>query len=108
VALALGEDRDEHVGARDLFPARGLDMNDGALNHPLEPGSRFRILTTIRDEVRQFRIHVLDEIAAQDLKVDIARPHDGRGVLIVDERQEQMFEGGIFMPPLPSESEGSV
>ena len=34
--LALGEDRDEHVGARDLLAARRLDVDVGALNDALE------------------------------------------------------------------------
>jgi hypothetical protein len=38
MALALGEDGDEHVGARHLLAARGLDMDDRALDNALETG----------------------------------------------------------------------
>jgi hypothetical protein len=38
VALALGEDRHQHVGAGDLLAAGGLHVDDGALDHPLEAG----------------------------------------------------------------------
>jgi hypothetical protein len=35
MGLTLGEDRDQHVGARHLVAARRLRANDGALDHPL-------------------------------------------------------------------------
>ena len=38
VALALGEDRNEHVGARDFLAAGGLHVHDGALDR--RAGSR--------------------------------------------------------------------
>ena len=44
VALALGEDRDQHVGAGDLLAAGRLHMDDGALDHALEAGGRLAIL----------------------------------------------------------------
>ena len=40
MALALGEDRDEHVGAGDFFAARRLDVDHGALDDALEAGGR--------------------------------------------------------------------
>src|SRR3546814_9946215 len=36
VALPLGEKRDEHIGSRHSVFSGGLDMQDGALDHPLE------------------------------------------------------------------------
>ena len=44
MAFALSEDRDEHIGAGHLFLARGLHMDDGALDDALEAGCWLRIL----------------------------------------------------------------
>ena len=40
IALALGEQRDQHVGAGHLVAARGLDVEDGALDDALEAAGR--------------------------------------------------------------------
>ena len=42
VALALGEDRDQHVGAGHLLAARRLHVDHRALDHPLEAGGGLR------------------------------------------------------------------
>src|SRR5258708_51294 len=39
MALALGENRDQHVRAGHLLAAGGLHVDDGALDDALEPGS---------------------------------------------------------------------
>src|SRR5215510_6978042 len=44
VALAFGENRDQHIGAGHLFAAGRLNVDHGALDHALEPGSRLRIV----------------------------------------------------------------
>jgi hypothetical protein len=108
VALALGKDRHEHVRSGHLLPTGGLHMDDRALDDPLESCGGLGVLAPVGDQVRQLRVHVLDEVAAQDFEIDIAGPHDRSGILIVDESKEEVFEGGVFVPPLPSESEGSV
>ena len=51
VALALGEHGHQHVGAGHLLAARGLHVNDGALDHPLEAGGGLGILARIVDQV---------------------------------------------------------
>ena len=43
VAVPLGKQRDQHIGAGDHILARTLHMQNGALDHPLEPGCRLRI-----------------------------------------------------------------
>jgi len=37
VALALGKDRHQHIGAGDFLAAGGLHVNDRALDHALDP-----------------------------------------------------------------------
>src|SRR4030095_2804131 len=49
-----------------------------------------------------------DEIAAELLEIDIASPHDGRSVLVIDQREQQMLERRILVVPLIGESERPV
>ncbi len=58
MALALREDRDQHVGAGHLLPAGRLHVDHGALDHALEPGGRLRILVAVADQVLQFGFQV--------------------------------------------------
>ena len=51
MALALSEDRDQHVGAGHLVVAGRLQLDDGALNDALEAGSRLGILGSIGDQI---------------------------------------------------------
>ena len=48
MALALGEDRDEHIGAGDLLAAGRLHMNDRALDDALESRRRLGVLAIRR------------------------------------------------------------
>jgi len=48
VAIALGKQRDQHVGAGDGVLAGGLDVQDRALDHPLEARCRLRIGAVFR------------------------------------------------------------
>ena len=97
MALALGEDRDQHVGARHLLAPGRLDVDHGALDHPLEPGGRLGILAAVGHEVFELGFHIGDEISPQLVEIDVACPHDGGRVLIVDQRQQQVLKRGVFM-----------
>ena len=108
VALALGEDRDQHVGAGDLLAPRRLHMDHGALDHALEAGGGLGILLAVGDQVFQLRLDIGDEVAAQLVEIDIAGAHDGGGVLIVDQRQQQVLERCVFVVALIGERQGPV
>jgi len=100
MALALGEDRDQHVGAGHLLASGGLHVDDRALNNALEAGGRLRVLRTVGDQVFQFGLEIGGKAAAQFVEIDITRPHYRRSVLIVDQRQQQMLERRVFVVPL--------
>jgi hypothetical protein len=53
-----------------------------------------------RNKVGKFVIDIVQNLAAQALEVDTARAQNGNRVLILGERQQQMFERGIFVPAL--------
>ena len=72
-------------------------MDDGALDHTLEAGGRLGIVAPVRDQIGQFGIDVVDEIAPERVEIDAAGAHHRRRVLVVDQREQQMFEGGVFV-----------
>ena len=108
MALALGEDRHQHVGAGHFLAAGGLHVNDRALDHALEAGGRLGILGAVGDQVFQFGFEIGDQAAPQLVEIDIAGAHHRGGVLVVDQRQQQMLKRRIFMVPLIGEGERPV
>jgi hypothetical protein len=83
-------------------------MDHRPLDHALEAGCGLRILASIGDKVGELAVDVVDEIAAENVEIDIAGSHDGRSILVVDQGQEEVFEGCVFMATFACESERSV
>jgi hypothetical protein len=108
MALALGEDGNENVGAGDLLPSGRLDVDYRPLDDTLEPCRGLRVLATVRNEVCELRVDILDQVPAKNVDVDVTRAHDGSRILIVDQSKQQMFQGRIFVSPLPRQGEGTV
>ena len=109
VALALGEDRDQHVGAGDLLAAGRLHMDHGALDHALEAGGGLAVLAAVGDQVLQFGFEIADARLRLSFSViDIARAHHRRRVLVVDQREQQMLERGVFVVALVGERQRPV
>ncbi len=100
VALALGEDRDEHVGARHLLAPRGLHVHDRAMDDALEPGGRLGLGRALVDEARKLGVEILGDARAQLIEIDVAGAHDGSRVAIVDEGDEKMLERRELMAAL--------
>ncbi len=108
VALALGEDRDQDVGAGHFLAARRLDVDHRALDDALEAGGRLGIFGPVGDEIVEFRFEISDQAAAQLVQIDIAGPHHGRRVLILDQRQQEMFKRGVFVMALIGQRQSAV
>jgi hypothetical protein len=108
VALALGEDCDQHIGAGDFLAAGRLDVDHRALDDALEAGRGLGIVRSVGDQVLQFGIDVADEALLQLLEIDAARLHHRRRILVVDQREEEMLQRRIFVPALVGEREGPV
>ena len=108
MALALGEDRDQHVGAGHLLAAGRLHVDDGALDHALEAGGRLGILGAVGDQVFEFGFEIGRQAAPQLVEIDIAGAHHRGGVLIVDQREQQMLERGVFVMALVGERQRAV
>jgi len=50
-------------------------MNDRALNYALEASSGLGIFAVVDNEGFQLSVHILSQVLAQGVQVDIARPH---------------------------------
>ena len=100
MALALGEDGDEHVGARHLLAAGGLHVHDGAMDHALEAGGGLGVAMRVEHERGQLVVEIAGELVAQQIEIDVAGAHDRRRVTVVDQRQEQMLERRVFVAAL--------
>ena len=108
VAFALGEDRDQHVGAGHFFATGRLHMDDGALDHALEAGGRLGILAAVDDQIIEFGLDVRRKIAPQLVEIDVAGAHDRGGILIVDQRQQQVLERRVFVVALVGQRERAM
>ncbi len=100
MALALGEDGDEHVGACHLLAARGLHMRDGAVDDALKAGGRLRVAMGVEHEPREIVVDIAGDLVAQEIEVDVAGAHHRRRVAVVDQRQQQMLQRRIFVAAL--------
>ena len=106
--LALGENGDQHVGAGHLLATGRLDVERRALHDALEAIGRLGLLLTVDNEVFEFGVEVLNDGLAQRIEVDAARPQDSRRIDVVDQRQQQMLEGRVFVSALVGERERST
>ena len=97
VAFPLRKDADEHVGARDFLATRRLDVNDSPLDDPLERIRRMRVARRLRHDRLELSIEILDEPSAKLLKIDGTGSHHGRGIAIVDQREQQVLERRKFV-----------
>ncbi len=100
MALALGEDGDEHVGAGHLLAARRLHMGDGAVNHALEARRGLGVAMGVEHQARELVVDIASQLVAQEIEVHVAGAHHCRRVAVVDQRQEQMLQRRIFMAAL--------
>ena len=105
MALALGEDRDEHVGAGDFLAARRLHVDHGALDDALEAGGRLGVLVVAGDQIVELGVDVGEDGVLQLVEIDVAGAHDGGGFGVVDQREQQMLERRIFMMTFVGESQ---
>jgi hypothetical protein len=99
VALALGEDGDEHVGTRNLFLTGRLHMDHGALDHALEGSRRPRVLPVGHHETVELFVDEILEVGLQRFDVDVATGQHRDGVAIVGQGQQQVLQGRELMGP---------
>ena len=108
VALTLGEDGNQHIGAGHLLTAGRLHMDNGALDDALETRSRLRLIAIVDNQAGQFGVDVVLKVPAQQGQIDIAGAHDGRRIAVIYQGQQQMLERGVFVLPLVRDGESPV
>ena len=101
--LALGENCDKDIGAGDFLATGRLNVERGALHDALEAIGGLGLLVVVDHQVFKFGVEVLDDGFAQRIEVDAACPQDRGRIDIVDQRQQQMLEGRVFMTALVGE-----
>jgi hypothetical protein len=97
IALALAEQRDEHVRAGHFVAARGLDVEDRALDDALEAAGRRGVGRRLDLQRFELGVEIMRDGILELAEIDAARAHHLGGMLVVDERQQQMLERRIFM-----------
>ena len=102
IGFAFGEERDEDVGARYLILARRLDMQDRALDDALEATRRRRVAVPLDLQAVEFGVEIVNDRRLQIVERNAARAHHFGGMIVVDQRIEQMLERRIFVMALRS------
>ena len=83
-------------------------MDHRALNHALETGGGFGVVVAFHHQVVELAVDVIDEIALELFEIDVARAHHGGGVLILDQRQQEVLERRVLVMALVRERERAV
>ena len=83
-------------------------MDHRALNDALEAGGRLGIFGPVGNEVVELELEVSDQTAAQLVQIDVAGPHHRRRILILDQREQEVFERSVFVVALIGERQGPV
>jgi len=97
VALALGEQRDQHVRPGHFVAAGGLHVDRRPLHDPLKTRGGLGVARPVGGQAGQILVEELAQVAAQLLQVHPAgAQHSGR-VGVVRQPQQQVFQGGVFV-----------
>ena len=97
MALALREDRHQHVRACHFLAAGRLHVDDRALDDPLESGGGFGVFLRSGGQIGQFGVDVFDEVSADHIEINAAGTHDSGRVLVIDQRQQQVLQRRVFL-----------
>ena len=108
VAFAFRKHSYENVCAGHLLTARGLDVNCRALQYALKARRRLCVVAVGSDEVAELIIDIVQDLAPQPVEVDGAGAQHSDRVLILGQREQQMFKGGVFVPALIGISERAM
>ena len=108
MALALGEQRDQHIGAGHLVAAGGLHVDRGALHDALEARGRLRIARPVGGEAGKVLVEELRQIGAQLVEIDAAGAQHRRRVGVVAQAEQKVLQRGVFVPALAGEGQRAV
>ena len=72
-------------------------MDHRPLDHPLEPGRRFRFVTAGPADVVQFVIDEIGQILVKLFQIDATGAQDGHRILVFGQRQQKVFQSRVFV-----------
>ena len=109
LAFLLAENGHQHVGPGDLALAGGLHVKNGALQHALEAerGLGIALLVVFRNQ-GSGGVDKLHQVAAQGADIGAAGFQHTDGVVVVQQRQQQVFDSHELVPPAAGAPEGLV
>ena len=88
---------------------RACDVELGALRTTLTNYVDNELRSLVVDDQRaQLIVHVVGERGSERAELDIAGAHHAGGVFIVDQAEEQVLQGGIFMLALVRVGDGAM
>ncbi len=108
VAFPFAEQRHQDVRARHLLAPRRLHVNVRPLEHALETGRRFRLVPHGGHQRTQVFVHIVGDRAAQIVDIDAAGAKHVQGVLVIQKRQQEMLQGGVFVLALAGKQERAM
>ena len=83
-------------------------MQHGALHHTLKPGGGLGVLAVVDGQRGKVFIDIFGQSGPQGIEIDVAGAHHLGGVGIIDQRQQEVLQGGIFVVALAREPDGAV
>ena len=83
-------------------------MNRRPLHHPLKTRGRLRIARPVSGETGQILVEKLGQVVAQLIKIDPAGAQHRRGIGVLDQPEQQVFEGRVFVLAFAGEPKGTV
>ncbi len=108
VALALAEQRHQHVGAGDLVAAGALHVYGGALHHTLEAGGGLGLRGAVRGQAGEVLVEELGQVLAELVEIDAAGAQHGGRIAVIGQAEQQVLKGGVFVTAVAGEGEGPV
>ena len=108
VGFPFREQGNQEIGPGHFLAARRLHMDDGALDHTLKArrGLRLGPLRPVQGDELGF--DEFGQVPAKFVQVDAAGAEHGHRVLVIGEGQQQVLEGGVFMPALGGQGQGPM
>ena len=101
VRILFAEDRDQDVGTVDLLPAGRLHVQDGTLDHPLEAQRWLGVDFVLAGDGWRVFADEAHQILAQLFEVRAARAQRFSGRWVVEQGEQEMFDGDELMAFLP-------
>ena len=108
MALTLRENSHQHIRARDILLARRLNMDDSALDHPLEPRRGLGVVPAINHQRFQLDIEVGDQRRPQLGHVDVAGIQNPGRIFVIQKSQQQVFQSCVLVLTFVGVSHGPM